>query len=162
MSEAFTTLGWVIRVSQAAASNAATGVASPAWPPISAPTPVGTSNTQLKAAVFSRGRRANRNIEGRLVAFSPAARPTSQRYSRAEDEVTAMRMGTSPGGQGFLNSPLHQGQGSRAPAEPTGIATSLSYRTADISLPPGGVVFVGELLYQPVLPACLWSKCWAG
>ena len=52
MSEAFTTLGWVTRVSQTAASRAATGVASPAWPPISAPMPVGTRRTQLKVSVI--------------------------------------------------------------------------------------------------------------
>ena len=53
MSEALTTLGCVTSVSHTEASSRATGVASPACPPISAPTPVGTSSTALNCAVFS-------------------------------------------------------------------------------------------------------------
>ena len=50
MSEALTTLGWVISVSHIDASNRATGVASPACPPMAAPMPVGTSSTALNCA----------------------------------------------------------------------------------------------------------------
>ena len=112
MSEAFTTLGWVISVSQTEANSAATGAASPAWPPISAPIPVGTSRTALKLSVFSTGRRTNRKRGAGLGRFKPASgsdpgadfetdskpesNPASQWYPFSPEAVTANRIGMSP------------------------------------------------------------------
>ena len=63
ISDAFTTFGCKINVSQVSAISRAAGVASPAWPPISAPIPVGIKNTTLKRPVFSCLRGAKSNME---------------------------------------------------------------------------------------------------
>jgi len=85
----------MISASQSGPSSRATGVASPAWPPISQPMPVGTSKTALNRPVFSNFRLTNWKIEVRDAAAKAKASvisPSEQRYPSSSVRVTPIRV----------------------------------------------------------------------